>query len=193
MDDVLVRIDGLLGVQRGRTKELAEYLGYTNANVISDWRAGRSKSYMKQLPKIAEFLGTTVEYLTGETDNPYSKKQTINAASFYEKYLELCASVDKTPSGAALEMGLSKPTVNRWKKGGGITDATARKVAAYFGVPVDYLTGQIDDLRPTEETASTFDGLSAQWPDVDAAFQKATPEIQNAARAAALAVLLSEQ
>ena len=47
--------------------------------------------------------------------------------TFYEKYLELCASVDKTPSGAALEMGLSKPTVNRWKNGGGITDATARK------------------------------------------------------------------
>ena len=41
--------------------------------------------------------------------------------TFYEKYLELCASVDKTPSGAALEMGLSKPTVNRWKNGGGIT------------------------------------------------------------------------
>ena len=59
--------------------------------------------------------------------------------TFYEKYLELCASVDKTPSGAALEMGLSKPTVNRWKNGGGITDATARKVAAYFGVPVDCL------------------------------------------------------
>ena len=64
--------------------------------------------------------------------------------TFYEKYLELCASVDKTPSGAALEMGLSKPTVNRWKNGGGITDATARKVAAYFGVPVDCLTRETD-------------------------------------------------
>ena len=68
--------------------------------------------------------------------------------TFYEKYLELCASVDKTPSGAALEMGLSKPTVNRWKNGGGITDATARKVAAYFGVPVDCLTREPDDPAP---------------------------------------------
>ena len=71
--------------------------------------------------------------------------------TFYEKYLELCASVDKTPSGAALEMGLSKPTVNRWKNGGGITDATARKVAAYFDVPVDYLTGQTDDPAPEQK------------------------------------------
>lgn len=71
--------------------------------------------------------------------------------TFYEKYLELCASVDKTPSGAALEMGLSKPTVNRWKNGGGITDATARKVAAYFGVPVDCLTREIDDPAPAQK------------------------------------------
>lgn len=151
MDDVLVRINGLLGVQRGRTKELAEYLGYTNANVVSDWRAGRSKSYMKQLPKIAEFLDTTVAYLTGQTDNPYPTERNVNATVFYERYLELCASVDKTPSGAALEMGLSKPTVNRWKNGGGITDATARKVAAYFDVPVDYLTGQTDDPAPEQK------------------------------------------
>lgn len=71
--------------------------------------------------------------------------------TFYEKYLELCASVDKTPSGAALEMGLSKPTVNRWKNGGGITDATARKVAAYFGVPVDCLTRETDDTAPEQK------------------------------------------
>lgn len=87
MDDVLVRIDGLLGVQRGRTKELAEHLGYTNANVISDWRAGRSKSYMKQLPKIAEFLDTTVAYLTGATDDPRPAEQKEKAPQPDEKRL----------------------------------------------------------------------------------------------------------
>lgn len=59
--------------------------------------------------------------------------------SFYEKYLELCAKAGKSPSGAALEIPLSKPTVSRWKRGGGITDATAVKVANYFGVPVEEL------------------------------------------------------
>ena len=52
--------------------------------------------------------------------------------SFYEKYLMLCDKNKKTPSGAALEMGLSKTTVNRWKNGGGITDATILKVATFF-------------------------------------------------------------
>ena len=62
--------------------------------------------------------------------------------AFYENYLKLCEKAGKTPSAAALEMGLSKPTVNRWKKGGGATDATALKVASYFGVTVEELTSE---------------------------------------------------
>lgn len=62
--------------------------------------------------------------------------------AFYENYLKMCEKAGKTPSAAALEMGLSKPTVNRWKKGGGATDATALKVASYFGVTVEELTGE---------------------------------------------------
>lgn len=61
---------------------------------------------------------------------------------FYENYLRLCKRANKTPSAAALEMGLSKPTVNRWKNGGGITDSTALIVADYFGVPVEALMGE---------------------------------------------------
>ena len=87
--------------------------------------------------------------------------------TFYEKYLELCASVDKTPSGAALEMGLSKPTVNRWKKGGGITDATARKVAAYFNVPVAYLNGETDDPAPVPTQEDPEQKEKAPQSDVD--------------------------
>lgn len=59
--------------------------------------------------------------------------------SFYENYIALCNGVGKTPSAVALEIGLSKPTVNRWKNGGGITDATAAKVADYFSVPIGAL------------------------------------------------------
>ena len=68
--------------------------------------------------------------------------------AFYENYLKLCEKAGKTPSAAALEMGLSKPTVNRWKKGGGATDATALKVASYFGVTVEELTGEEQKEKP---------------------------------------------
>lgn len=74
--------------------------------------------------------------------------------AFYENYLHLCEKAGKTPSGAALEMGLSKPTVNRWKKGGGLTDATALKVSAYFGVTVAELKGESEQ----KEKPSTPEG-----------------------------------
>lgn len=75
--------------------------------------------------------------------------------SFYEKYLMLCDKNKKTPSGAALEMGLSKTTVNRWKNGGGITDATILKVATFFGVPKEELKGDTEQ----KEKPNTLDGI----------------------------------
>lgn len=77
--------------------------------------------------------------------------------AFYENYLKLCEKAGKTPSAAALEMGLSKPTVNRWKKGGGATDATALKVASYFGVTVEELTGEEQKQKP-----NTLDGIELE-------------------------------
>lgn len=144
-----------------RAKQIATEKGINVSFVCRE--IGKSRGYISQMlvsgrdlpddmiEPVANALGVSVDYLTGQTDNPYPTERNVNAAVFYERYLELCASVDKTPSGAALEMGLSKPTVNRWKNGGGITDATARKVAAYFDVPVDYLTGQTDDPAPEQK------------------------------------------
>lgn len=79
--------------------------------------------------------------------------------AFYENYLQLCEKAGKTPSGAALEMGLSKPTVNRWKNGGGLTDATALKVAAYFGVTVAELKGEEQKEKPSTPEGDGLDGI----------------------------------
>lgn len=61
----------------------------------------------------------------------------------YDNFLDLCNSVGKTPSAVALEIGISKTSVNRWKNGGGVTDATALKIARYFGITVDELKNGI--------------------------------------------------
>lgn len=84
--------------------------------------------------------------------------------SFYEKYLMLCDKNKKTPSGAALEMGLSKTTVNRWKNGGGITDATILKVASYFGIPKEELKGEDPAQKERPSTAGEID-LSSLSPE----------------------------
>ncbi|MBQ2743429.1 MAG: helix-turn-helix domain-containing protein [Oscillospiraceae bacterium] len=60
---------------------------------------------------------------------------------FYDRYVELCNERGKSPSAVAIEIGLAKPTVNRWKNGSIPTDATSAKIANYFGVSVGYLLG----------------------------------------------------
>lgn len=74
--------------------------------------------------------------------------------NFYDKYVELCNKIKKSPSAVAIEIGLSKPSVHRWKKGGNPTDATAAKLADYFGVPVTYLLGKEEQKNPTTEIDS---------------------------------------
>ena len=58
---------------------------------------------------------------------------------FYDNYVRLCNSINKTPSAVAVEIGLQKSTVTRWSKGTKPNYATAQKVADYFGVPTETL------------------------------------------------------
>ena len=69
---------------------------------------------------------------------------------FYDNYVRLCNSVNKSPSAVAMEIGIAKPTVSRWKTGSKPNHATALKVADYFGVPVSELTGE-KEKAPTQE------------------------------------------
>ena len=40
------------------------------AQVVSDWKAGRSKSYIKYIDRIATYLNVPVDYLLGRTEDP---------------------------------------------------------------------------------------------------------------------------
>lgn len=51
-------------------RDFAAALGI-DAAIVSRWKTGKSESYRKHLPQIAEVLGTTVEYLlTGSKPEP---------------------------------------------------------------------------------------------------------------------------
>lgn len=75
MDIIMHRIFEEMNLQNRQQIELGEYLGVT-ANIITDWKSGRLKSYKKYLHGIADFLGVSVEYLRGETDQ--KRKALIN-------------------------------------------------------------------------------------------------------------------
>lgn len=75
--DTRSRIFLLLDELNMEQKTLASVLGLP-ADTVSAWRRGKSASYTKYLPQIAEALGTTTEYLlTGEG----LKKKSVPAVS----------------------------------------------------------------------------------------------------------------
>ncbi len=41
-------------------------------STVSDWKAGRNKSYVKHIERIADYLNVSVDYLLGRTDDPQS-------------------------------------------------------------------------------------------------------------------------
>lgn len=78
------RIFELLDAKKIEQKALAEVLGVSE-DIISDWRRGKSKSFRKYLPQIAQALGTTSEYLlTGENNSPPAL-----ADELYESFRDL--------------------------------------------------------------------------------------------------------
>lgn len=68
--DAVDRIFGLLDKMPIEQQEFAKLVGVSD-DTASNWRRRRSASYTKRLTKIAEALGTSVEYLlTGEEKKP---------------------------------------------------------------------------------------------------------------------------
>ena len=76
---------------------------------------------------------------------------------FYDNYARLCNAVHKTPSAVALEIGIAKPTVSRWKSGSKPNRATLLKIADYFKISVEELTGEKEE--PADQLA---DGLTEE-------------------------------
>ena len=68
MDELLERILQTCRVKGVKQKDLANALGLLHSN-ISLWKQGKSNSYRRYLPEIAEYLGVTVAYLVGEEIN----------------------------------------------------------------------------------------------------------------------------
>lgn len=71
---------------------------------------------------------------------------------FYEKYLCLCNSINKSPSAVALELKIGKPSVTRWKNGASPRDATVLKIADYFGVTVTELMAGVGEQEKAPAT-----------------------------------------
>lgn len=71
---------------------------------------------------------------------------------FYDKFVLICKSRGISPSRAAIEAGLSKSTVTKWKATPDAepTGAAIKKITEYFGITISELMGEGVKIAPTE-------------------------------------------
>lgn len=77
---------------------------------------------------------------------------------FYDNFVALCASANKTPAHVGRELGIDKSTISCWKaRKTNPSDVNAKKIANYFGVTVEELMGEgiKKDPIPKDEAVST--------------------------------------
>lgn len=78
----LEKIQWLIAEKYGTDKGFEDALGIPN-RTVNDWKRGKSKSYMKLIPKIATVFGVSTDYLlTDEEEHkntPPETKQTVSS------------------------------------------------------------------------------------------------------------------
>lgn len=73
MDIMLSRILELIGTKHGAGQEFVRTVGCPK-NAVTDWKAGRSKSYVEYAPLIADRYNVSLDWLSGLTDDKQTKK-----------------------------------------------------------------------------------------------------------------------
>lgn len=110
---IIDKIIKLLDESKRNQKDLTDYLGLEKS-VFSAWKSGKSKSYMKHLPKIAEFLNTSVDYLLDNKKSSQSAESELN--DVYLSYAKEMQENDIDPDDIALAIETIKNM--KRKKGG---------------------------------------------------------------------------
>lgn len=81
--DVLNKIIELLNEKNKKQIELTNFLGISK-NAFTNWKSGNNTSYIKHLPKIAEFFGVTVDYLLGNEKHKNAESLEFTYALYNE-------------------------------------------------------------------------------------------------------------
>ncbi|WP_102050203.1 helix-turn-helix domain-containing protein [Pygmaiobacter massiliensis] len=81
---------------------------------------------------------------------------------FFDNYCELCKIKGKSPTGAALEIGLSRSAVSAWRNTTRLPQAAQlQKIADYFGVTIDQLLdGEQKENHAAKSDEVTFDDFT---------------------------------
>lgn len=82
---------------------------------------------------------------------------------FYDNFVALCASVNKTPAYVGRELGIDKSTISCWKaRKTKPSDVNAQKIADYFGVTVEELMSDTPSAGIKKERHAESGTLSGE-------------------------------
>ena len=81
---------------------------------------------------------------------------------FYENYLKLCAARQESPTAVSKKIGLSNAAATGWKKGKKPSEVTLEKLAVYFGVAREELTGEEQKEKPSTPEGVDLSSLSPE-------------------------------
>lgn len=96
MDIVLTRILECMGQKHGAGKELADYLGISG-NVITNWKNGSNRSYLKYLSQIAEFYNVSEDFLRGKTSVRQDEKREMDQLMEDPEFVLFARHTQKIP------------------------------------------------------------------------------------------------
>lgn len=161
-----------LCAQKGDTPtQVAKNIGLSNA-AATGWKNGKNPNDIT-LRRLADYFSVSVEELNDEP------------VTFYRNYIRLCSRKGKSPSAVALEIGLTKSSVTRWKAGGIPSDVTLTKIADYFGISVSELVADAGDGEEKNHPVTSDDRMNPDYLKLNAA--------NRAAIDAAIAAFLASQ
>ena len=91
---------------------------------------------------------------------------------FYDRFIYLCSQKGVSPSRAAMDAGISKSLVTKWKNNNAKDPSpdVIRKLSKYFNISVSELLGEEIEKAPTEDgerSVSDDDIMFALWGDTD--------------------------
>lgn len=101
--DILTKISFLLKENGLKQKDLCDYLNISGNN-FTDWKSGKSSSYKKYLPEIAEYLGVSVDYLIGNTDTKEKPLPEQGLSEYTKEYVRLMQNATPERQEQALQM-----------------------------------------------------------------------------------------
>ncbi len=78
MDIMLEKILALIGNKHGEARTMVNSIG-APPNSVTEWKAGRSKSYRQYLPQIAEYYGVSLDWLSGNADKKEASAKETEA------------------------------------------------------------------------------------------------------------------